>query len=105
MGCKADKWFLQGVTDSRITGEWPINRDILPQTSQNPGNLPIGDPVSVFVANDGQEDVLTASSHQIAISIPSYNNIASYTVKVGVQITCTGEVFDLRLDDFKLQPE
>lgn len=54
VGCKADKWFLKGITDTRITGEWTIGEDILPQTSQNPGNLPIGNPVSISSTHEGQ---------------------------------------------------
>ncbi|THW85565.1 hypothetical protein D6D15_07973 [Aureobasidium pullulans] len=39
------------------------------------------------------------------ITIPAKDNIASYRVKVGVEIECTSDDFDVRLDDFKLVPD
>ncbi|THW98728.1 hypothetical protein D6D13_10515 [Aureobasidium pullulans] len=39
------------------------------------------------------------------ITIPAKDNIASYKVKVGIEIECTSDDFDVRLDDFKLVPD
>ncbi|KAF4552267.1 Hypothetical protein D9617_10g072480 [Elsinoe fawcettii] len=89
-GCKVNKWFLNGVESNSqwLKREYTVDKPILPKTSQNPGNLPIGDP-----------------SQPIAITIPSRDNAASYKVEIGVEVECTSDDFDVRLDDFRLAPD
>ncbi|THZ36887.1 hypothetical protein D6C86_10214 [Aureobasidium pullulans] len=91
--CKVNKWFLQGADSNSqwLTRDFPFDKPILPITDNNKGNLVIGS------ANGGNSIT--------PITIPAKDNIASYRVKVGVEIECTSDDFDVRLDDFKLVPD
>ncbi|KAG9569602.1 hypothetical protein KCU71_g2008, partial [Aureobasidium melanogenum] len=91
--CKVNKWFIEGAD---ANSQWykadiPFDRPILPKTSSNTGNLPIG--------------LASSGGSQIAITIPAKDNAPSYKVKVGIEVECTSDDFDVRLDDFKLEPD
>ncbi|KAG9836377.1 hypothetical protein KCU77_g11597, partial [Aureobasidium melanogenum] len=91
--CKVNKWFVEGAD---ANSQWykadiPFDRPILPKTSSNTGNLPIG--------------LASSGGSQIAITIPAKDNAPSYKVKVGIEVECTSDDFDVRLDDFKLEPD
>lgn len=49
--------------------------------------------------------MLTWRFPQIAITIPARDNAPSYKVNIGIEVECTSDDFDVRLDDFKLTPE
>ncbi|KAH0160336.1 hypothetical protein KCU67_g6775, partial [Aureobasidium melanogenum] len=91
--CKVNKWFVEGAD---ANSQWykadiPFDRPILPKTSSNTGNLPIG--------------LASSGGSQVAITIPAKDNAPSYKVKVGIEVECTSDDFDVRLDDFKLEPD
>ncbi|KAG9511916.1 hypothetical protein KCV07_g9837, partial [Aureobasidium melanogenum] len=91
--CKVNKWFVEGAD---ANSQWykadiPFDRPILPKTSSNTDNLPIG--------------LASSGGSQIAITIPAKDNAPSYKVKVGIEVECTSDDFDVRLDDFKLEPD
>ncbi|KAG9519860.1 hypothetical protein KCU93_g7884, partial [Aureobasidium melanogenum] len=91
--CKVNKWFVEGVdADSQwYKADIPFDRPILPKTSSNTGNLPIG--------------LASSGGSQVAITIPAKDNAPSYKVKVGIEVECTSDDFDVRLDEFKLEPD
>ncbi|KJX93914.1 hypothetical protein TI39_contig4239g00006 [Zymoseptoria brevis] len=85
--CKAERWFINGVYEAGIQKKYTIPGDvntIYPSGSQNKNPVPVGGPITM--------------------SIPAKDNTPSYRVLVGIDITCYGEDFDLRLDNFKLVP-
>ncbi|KAG9730626.1 hypothetical protein KCU73_g11804, partial [Aureobasidium melanogenum] len=91
--CKVNKWFVEG-TDAN--SQWYKNditfdRPILPKTSSNTGNLPIG--------------LGSSGGTQVAITIPAKDNAPLYKVKVGIEVECTSDDFDVRLDEFRLVPD
>ncbi|KAG9942021.1 hypothetical protein KCU85_g9386, partial [Aureobasidium melanogenum] len=91
--CKVNKWFVEGAD---ANSQWYKNditfdRPILPKTSSNTGNLPIG--------------LGSSGGTQVAITIPAKDNAALYKVKIGIEVECTSDDFDVRLDEFKLEPD
>ncbi|KAG9719262.1 hypothetical protein KCU73_g14853, partial [Aureobasidium melanogenum] len=91
--CKVNKWFVEGAD---ANSQWYKNdiafdRPILPKTSSNTHNLPIG--------------LESSGGSQVTITIPAKDNAPSYKVKVGIEVECTSDDFDVRLDEFRLVPD
>ncbi|KAG9664792.1 hypothetical protein KCU64_g425, partial [Aureobasidium melanogenum] len=91
--CKVNKWFVEGADANSqwYKNDFAFDRPILPKTSSNTHNLPIG--------------LGSSGGSQVAITIPAKDNAPSYKVKVGIEVECTSDDFDVRLDEFRLVPD